>query len=69
VILNAVLIPLWGINGAAAASLISYSVCAFLFVFEYTRATGSKIRDLLILNREDLATIRKIGGKTNQQKG
>jgi len=41
IVLNLVLIPKYGINGAAIATLVSYSVATFsLVVFERTRAQG-----------------------------
>ena len=58
VILNYFFIDKWGINGAAGASLISYTVCALLFVIDYVKTTHSKIRDLLIIKKSDLKFLR-----------
>ena len=41
-VLNAVLIPLWGIGGAAAASLISYVGAGVLWIVFFCRETGSR---------------------------
>ena len=63
VVMNAIFIPHYGINGAAIASLISYTLCALLFVVEYVRSTGAQLRDMLFINREDvhlmLSTLKK----------
>lgn len=54
IVMNALLIPPFGILGAAAASLISYTVCATLFVVEYIKATDSRFKDVLVINRQDI---------------
>ena len=51
--LDIVLIPAHGINGAAIASTLAYSLMSVLGVMVYVRQTGIPPRDLLILKRED----------------
>lgn len=52
--MNAIFIPRYGINGAAAASLISYTLCALLFMAEYARSTGARLGNMLFINRGDI---------------
>lgn len=56
---NLVLIPLFGCIGAALASIISYSVSAFLFTHRFIRETGTRMSDMLVINREDFVRIRQ----------
>lgn len=58
VVMNWFLIPVWGIYGAAAASLASYTVCALCFIFEYSHATKSRITDMLILKKSDIEMLK-----------
>jgi O-antigen/teichoic acid export membrane protein len=48
------LIPKWGINGAALASSISYSVSTVVVVIAFNRLTNTPFAEFLILSREDL---------------
>jgi O-antigen/teichoic acid export membrane protein len=54
--LNAVLIPPYGIVGAALASLASYTLQAFLITLVFRRVSGKSVGDLLVPRREDLET-------------
>ncbi|MBW7452539.1 polysaccharide biosynthesis C-terminal domain-containing protein [Paenibacillus sepulcri] len=54
VVLNFIFIPLYNINGTAMASSISYVIGGLLFLVIYSRNTGVKIKDLLIMKRSDL---------------
>lgn len=60
ILLNACLIPLRGVIGAAIASLISYIVCATLFVVEYLYSTKSKFESILFINKNDVVAIKQI---------
>lgn len=57
VVMNTLLIPVLGVNGAAVASLISYTVCAMLFLTEYMHATGSRLRDIILLKKADITLV------------
>ena len=57
---NAVLIPGWGINGAAAASTISYSLTAVLMLGLYTRLAGQSVRQTLVMRRSDVTRLRSL---------
>lgn len=54
VIINWITIPVVGIMGAGLASMISYSLCGIVFLVYFCRTTGSKIRDLILLSRDDI---------------
>ena len=55
VIANAFLIPAYGINGAAAASSVSYLVCGILFLIYFCRTTNTKVSGMLLMKKEDLS--------------
>lgn len=50
---NIVLIPRFGVAGAAMASAVSYSVAAVLIVRSFVRHTGIRYRDALLPTRDD----------------
>jgi O-antigen/teichoic acid export membrane protein len=52
---NLLLIPRLGINGAALASSVSYSVSAVLTLAVFLRVSGRGLGETLILQRSDLA--------------
>lgn len=66
-VLNFFLIPRYGADGAAIASMISYSLAAVLFLVLYSYETGLTIKEILIVKREDahelLKPIKKILSK------
>jgi len=53
-LLNIILIPKYGINGAAGASAFSYTIHTFYLIFRYLKITGYKLRDVLVLKRSDI---------------
>lgn len=57
VTLDFLLIPRIGINGAAVASSISYTVFTLITIFFYSKHTGSKFKDICIITRDDLRFI------------
>lgn len=61
IVLNVILVPRpeWGINGAAFASAVSYSLSAVILAWLFLRQTGLGVKDLIVPTRadfEDLAT-------------
>jgi len=54
---NAALIPAFGINGAALASTISYTLSAALTLVLYRRLSGQGVRQTLIVRRSDLVRL------------
>lgn len=59
VLLNMILIPLWGINGAALASTISYTISAMALSVKYRKFSGLSYRDIFVLNKNDINLIAK----------
>lgn len=53
VILNLILIPKYGSQGAAFSSLITYSLAAFFFLHFYSRDTKIKIKEILNFSKSD----------------
>ena len=60
IVLNIVLIPNYGANGAAIASTISYSVAALLFLFFYSKAVNIPIRTILYFQKSDFSPLFNI---------
>lgn len=58
IILNIVMIPKFGINGAAIASLISYTTCAIIFLIFFKKATGIPIQQMIIPTKDDIKKIK-----------
>jgi len=54
---NLLLIPVWGIVGAAIASLISYVSSAAVMILAASRASGAPARAFLIPTREDVRAL------------
>lgn len=59
IILNYILIPIYGINGAAIASTISYTIGGITYGIVYSRKENIKLRDLLFIKKEDFDVIIK----------
>lgn len=53
VILNVILIPKYGIIGAACASAISYIFMFFLKIPIYSKISGNKIKDIIFIKKSD----------------
>lgn len=65
--LNLLLIPHYGIKGAALASSVSYSAAALIMVDYYIKTFKLQAKDLLIIKKEDLQFLRQklfSGGQT-----
>jgi O-antigen/teichoic acid export membrane protein len=54
------LIPKWGINGAAVASSISYSISAIIVIIAFSRLTLTPYIDFLAIKSEDLDAYKAI---------
>ncbi len=61
VVLNIVFIPMWGVNGAAFTSTLTYTGGAIGMVVIYSRVTGLSMREILTPRKADFAL--KIGRK------
>lgn len=58
VLLDFSVIPIYGINGAAIITSITYSIHTLLTIFCYKKLTGSKLCKILIFQKTDLQNIR-----------
>ena len=69
---NLYLIPKYGIIGAGIATSISYSVLSIILIIFFRIHTKIPLKEILILNREDLTTyirgIRKILSRVRREK-
>jgi len=54
---NLYVIPRWGINGAAVTSSVAYTVVLVLVLRYYVGSTGSSLRALLVVRRDDVAAL------------
>jgi O-antigen/teichoic acid export membrane protein len=54
VVFNLVLIPRFGILGASAASLVSYTLSSIVYSVVAARLTGQMARDFWVPRREDV---------------
>lgn len=57
--LNAALIPNWGIQGAAFASIVSYAVCGLIYLVNFSRVSQVAFWKLFIPNKQDFLLILK----------
>lgn len=60
IILNIMLIPTYGLAGAAFATSFSYSTAFFIKVIIFHRLTNQPFASILILNRRDLLLYKKL---------
>jgi O-antigen/teichoic acid export membrane protein len=58
---NLVLIPRFGINGAAASSSISYIITAIITLAVFRRLSGRGVLETLVLRRSDLDALGRAG--------
>lgn len=58
IILDFTLIPLLGINGASIATSISYITATMITVFFYIKITGSTIKEMFIMTKDDFAEVK-----------
>ena len=59
VLLIIALVPHYGGDGAAIASLLTYTTIALISVIVFTRITGVSVRDCLVVRRSDLVLRRR----------
>ena len=52
--LNYLLIPMWGIYGAAGTSVFSYGICGGVFLILYSRDSGISFLSLFVMKKDDL---------------
>lgn len=64
IFLDLLLIPPYGINGAAAASTIVYTCMAAASVWMVKRETGAGVLEILVVRPEDFARYRRVANST-----
>ena len=60
IVLNWVLIPRYGMYGAAYASVGSYNLCGVLFLLYFSKSYGMSISELIIPNRSDIKMLKSL---------
>ncbi len=63
VILDLVMIPAWGISGAAIASSIAYTLVTILAVAVFLRETRAPLGSVVLIHRQDFALLGTAGRK------
>lgn len=62
-ILNLLLIPAFGTNGAAIATSIGYCVSACIFIIYFKRVSGLPFRKMIIVQKEDISLVKRMLSK------
>jgi O-antigen/teichoic acid export membrane protein len=60
VILDIILIPVWGIKGAAIANTVAYSSSALFTIFIFLRHTNIRLTEIFFLKKSDWELITKL---------
>ena len=63
IVINGILIPRYGITGAAVATLISYTGCAVALLSYFSWQTKIKFKNLVIINKKDINEVLNMIGK------
>ena len=61
--LNWVLIPRWGIAGAAISTAVSYSAAALILLVAFARESGCSVAETLLIGRADLDGYRQLAAR------
>jgi len=69
IICNCFTIPLWGKMGAAAASVVSYTVAGGCFLAYYLRTYKIPVRDVFLFKPEEIARLKGMIGKVRRKLG
>ena len=69
IICNCFTIPLWGKMGAAAASVVSYTVAGGCFLAYYLKSYGIPARDVFLFKTEEIARLKGMIGKVKRKLG
>ena len=60
VVLNLMMIPRWGIQGAAFATSIGNLVCGIVFIIYFSKETSVRIAEMFLLQKSDLNLLRGV---------
>jgi O-antigen/teichoic acid export membrane protein len=66
---NLILVPVYGILGAAAASSISYTLTAIVILAVFARVSGRGLAETLVIRRSDLAAAVAAGAAMTRRPG
>lgn len=69
IVMNLILIPIYGISGAAFSSTVSYIVGALIFSIAYHRYSGIPYKDLFIMNKKDQELVKRTFAKWRKRLG
>jgi O-antigen/teichoic acid export membrane protein len=58
--LNLLLIPVWGINGAAFASTVAYSIDTSIIIWAFLKISKRSLKEVLIIQKQDFQDYLKI---------
>ena len=64
---NLVLIPRYGIAGAAASTAISYSVAALILLVTFVRESGHTVGETVVARRADLEVLARLAGRADKR--
>lgn len=64
--MNFALIPIYGIIGAAYASVLSYSLCGLLFTYIFMREYDVKVLQLLLIDRDEIQRLKRVFQRKKQ---
>lgn len=70
IILNIVMINIFGVIGAGYASLISFSICGLAFLLSFSKSTKTPLFDMIVIKKTDVNYLKKIfkkGGKSEEK--
>src|SRR4029077_11262335 len=56
--LNCVLIPRWGISGAAISTCVSYSLAALMLLVMFVRESGHSVAETVLVGRDEIGGYR-----------
>lgn len=63
IILNIIWIPIWGINGAAFATTISYTIMFLITIIFYTKISDNKIIDIILIKKDDFKFYKEVANR------
>ena len=67
IIINLILIPKYGILGAGMASTVSYMLCGISFLLYFTKKTGVQLKEMIIINRNDVYLLKSLFKDKNKE--
>lgn len=65
IVLNFIFIPSWGINGAALASVVSYTIAGAIFLIDFKKTYSLKYSELLFVTKNDIKKMFSIFNDKN----